>query len=129
MGAWGFGAFENDTAMDWVGDLEDHDNHDILESAFLSVINVSVAEMTECCEALAAAEVVAALHHAPSEQVPDEVLDWIEKHPDLTESLRDKAVQAIEAMLSDSELRELWEEADDLDVWKDELEDLVVRLK
>ncbi|MFP6580929.1 MAG: DUF4259 domain-containing protein [Candidatus Hydrogenedentota bacterium] len=129
MGVWGFGAFENDTAVHWVHDLEDAKDHTVLETAFLSVLNVSVAAEMDCCEALAAAEVVAALHKAPSESVPDEVTAWIKEHPTLTESLRDKSIQATEAMLSDSGLRNLWEEEDDLDVWKDELEDLIQRLK
>lgn len=129
MGVWGFGAFENDTAVHWVNDLEDAQDHSVLESAFQAVLNVSVAGETECCEALAAAEVVATLHKAPPESVPDEVLAWTKKNPTLTESLRDKSIQAIDAMLSDSELRNLWDEEDDLDVWKDELEDLIQRLK
>lgn len=129
MGTWGFGAFENDVALSWISDLEEVEDLTVLDASLQAVINTSVPAETECCEALAAAEVVAALHKAPSMSLPDSVLDWVEKHPVLTDAIREKAVAAIEVLLSDSELRDLWAEEDDLDVWKEELEDLIQRLK
>lgn len=129
MGAWGFGAFENDAALSWVGDLEDVENLSVLDSTLQSVINTSVPGETECCEAFAAAEVVAALHKAPSPMLPSSVKDWVSKFPSLTDALREKAIDAVDEVLSDSELRELWVEEDDLEVWKEELGDLLQRLK
>lgn len=129
MGTWGFAAFENDVALTWIGDLEEVEDLSVLDSSLQGVINLTTPSETECCEALAAAEVVAALHKAPSMILPSSVLDWVEKHPTLTDALRQKAVDALEVVMADSELRDLWVEEDDLDVWKEELEDLFQRLK
>ncbi len=129
MGTWGFGAFENDAALSWIGDLEDSKDLSVLDASLQAVINTSVPGETECCEAFAAAEVVAALHKAPSMMLPNGVLDWIDSNPNLTDALREKAIEALEVVLSDSELRDFWAEEDDLDVWKEELEDLLQRLK
>ena len=129
MSIWGFGAFENDDALAWLGDLEDAENQSILDTALQLVINASVPPEHDCNEALAAAEVVAALHNSPAYVLPKEVLDWVKSHPATTDALREKALQATEVVLSDSKLRDFWDEEDDLDVWKDELEDLIIRLK
>jgi hypothetical protein len=129
MGTWGFAAFENDVALTWIGDLEDIEDLSVLDSSLQAVINLSTPSEIECYEALAAAEVVAALHKAPSMMLPSAVLDWVEKNPALTEALREKAIDALGVVLADSELRDIWVEEDDLDVWKEELEDLLLRLK
>ena len=129
MSIWGFGAFENDDAIAWLGDLEDAENQSMLDTTLQLVINASVPPEHDCNEALAAAEVVAALHNSPGYSLPKVVTDWVKAHPDTTDALREKALIATEVILADSELRHFWAEEDDLDVWKDELEDLVLRLK
>ena len=129
MSTWGFGAFENDDAIAWLGDLEDASDQTILDGALQMVINASVPPEHDCHEALAAAEVVALLHKSPGYSLPTEVLNWVKSHPNKTDALREKALQATEVILADSELRLYWVEEDDLDVWKDELEDLIIRLK
>jgi hypothetical protein len=129
MGAWGFGAFENDSAQHWIGDLEEVDNLTMIDQTLQAVINTPVPPETDCCEALAAAEVVAALHKAPSPTLAEEAASWIKKNPNLTDALREKALEAVTVILSDSELRDVWVEEDDLEVWKEELEDLILRLK
>lgn len=129
MSTWGFGAFENDDAIAWLGDLEDADDQSILDHALQLVVNASVPPEHDCNEALAAAEVVAVLHKFPGYSLPKEVLTWVKSHPNKTDALREKALQATEVILSDSALRNIWDEEDDLDVWKDELEDLIIRLK
>lgn len=129
MSIWGFGAFENDDAIAWLGDLEDAEDQGILDHALQLVVNASVPPAHDCNEALAAAEVVALLHKSPGHSLPKEVTNWVKTHPNKTDALREKALQATEVILADSELRNIWEEEDDLDVWKDELEDLIIRLK
>jgi hypothetical protein len=129
LSTWGFGAFENDNALAWLGDLKDAPNQTILNNALQLVINASVPPEHDCNEALASAEVVAALHNSPAYSLPKEVTDWVKAHPDTTDALREKALLTTEVILTDSKLRQYWVEEDDLDVWKDELEDLILRLK
>lgn len=64
MGAWGVQAFENDDAMDFAADLVDADSLDVVATSFEAIVPGEYLEAPDCCIALAAAEVVAALRGA-----------------------------------------------------------------
>ena len=138
MGAWGTGNFENDTAMVWVGDLQEGGDADRVEAALKQVIDPdSAAELDadEGCRALAAAEVVAvAMGHPPSVDPPDqETIDdlrtWAIDHPQVG-VLAPIARRAVDRVAQPgSELRELWfEDDDDGKAWTKVLDDLRARL-
>jgi hypothetical protein len=138
MGAWGCGSFENDEALDWVYDLEQSKDLSLIAGT-LNAVTESVddyLDATDCSMALAAAETVAALAGRPESSLPEEVARWVkerqkessQEHSLVDESVMAKARQAIEAILSDSELKELWEETDDLEQWKATVTDLLKRL-
>ena len=74
MGAWGEGVLENDTAVDWLGDLEEQPQ---LETVTIALGDAAgeddYLDASAGCEALVAAELVAyALGRPPSE--PEERL-------------------------------------------------------
>ena len=73
MGAWGISAFENDNALDWLGDFCDNPNEQSLEDAFAAVneIGEEYLEAPESDEALIAAEVIASLLSLPSSNLPE----------------------------------------------------------
>ncbi len=134
MGSWGVLPFENDDALDWVWELEDAEDFAVLE---LSLEHVAAAEPNEYVEAadaeeaLAAAEVVAALLGKPLEELPEPVEAFLERNrskkpnPELV-SLAAKAVKRIQ---TSSELKELWEASDDAEKWDEVVDDLLSRLK
>jgi len=72
LGTWGTEAFANDDALDWIAELEGADDDRFLQEALQVVIQDEGAylEVPECNIALAAAEVVAALHGHPSHDLP-----------------------------------------------------------
>jgi hypothetical protein len=110
MGAWGAGSFENDSACDWVMDLCESEDDSIIQEALLFVINTDdYIEVDEASEAIAAAEVVAAIKGFTSESLPEEVSTWIQEHKaaDLP-SLVSQSLQAINRIETDSELKDLW---------------------
>jgi Domain of unknown function (DUF4259) len=82
MGAWDFGPFDNDNALDWVWDLEESSDTSVLVEAFERVTGIGeeYLESDECCEAIVAAEVVAALKGRPLAKLPEGVKDWVEGH-------------------------------------------------
>jgi len=130
MGTWGLGSFENDDALDWLIDLESASDTSILRDT-LFLVNESkddYLDASDSCYALAAAEVVAALAGKPSANLPLEVAKWIEDKGKPSNELISSAKQAIRAVLEDSELKELWEETDDYEVWVSEVEGLLDRL-
>jgi hypothetical protein len=130
MGAWGLSSFENDDALDWVIDLESTSDMTILEETLSLVINSEedYLDASECSMALAAAEVVAALGGMPPAELPDEVVQWVKGKGKPDSSLVSKAKQAIQAILDGSELKELWEETDEFDLWVADVKGILARL-
>ncbi len=131
MGAWGLSSFENDDALDWVIDLEKAPDMGILEGTLSEVLDSEeeYLDASVCCFALAAAEVVAALGGNPSEKLPEEVAQWVEGKGKPASSLVSIAKSAIQAVLDDSELKELWEETDEFELWHADVEGLLERLE
>ena len=139
MGAWGHGSFENDTALDWVSELTERrgffvfkkaGGFSVLEKA-LEVVPDTPLDADAGSEALAAAEVIAALMGKGRDCLPKELAEWVSNaQPVDVEPLRTKALKALDAVLSeDSELRELWEESEDFEAWKSDVEGLRSLLK
>jgi hypothetical protein len=131
MGAWGVGSWDNDDAGDWVYELE--------ESKDLGFVIETLRAVTEpeddylespiCCEALAAAEVVAAGNGKPGVGLPEEVQAWLVKvNPGIDSKILGMARHAVETIGKKSELLELWEESDSLLEWQEAMADLKARL-
>ena len=79
--------------------------------------------------AVAAAEVVAAGLERPYVELPDEVTAWIAARSGAGWStLVPVAVRAVNRVLDESELRELWDEAPDGEAWMADVTDLLERL-
>ncbi len=107
-GSTGFGAFENDHALDWADDLERakdplafyrEDSRQLLEI---------IGRLAECDCALAAAEVVAALQGNASRHLPDNLKELLaDRTEQPAEQFRTMAIEACQKILEDSELKEL----------------------
>jgi hypothetical protein len=126
MGNWGTGIFENDTAMDFVGGLGDHPENaeNVLREALETAAHMDDGELDsdEGAGALAAAAVVS-IAQGDSPVTPPESLEdnlrQICRHVPI--DLAPLAIEAIDKVLGDeSELRELWGEAESLDEWQAE---------
>jgi len=142
MGAWGIKTFENDGAMDWLGDfLEEPSEKRILDTfspqttviqpGFIGKLmgkkSESIPAELEGDEVLAAAEVVASILGRPSANNPDELSS--PPSINLSPATVAKALAAIDAIMNESNLKECWEETEDFQSWKAEVEDLRTRLK
>jgi hypothetical protein len=130
MGAWGSGPFENDDACDWVYELEE--SHDLTAclSTLMSVrTTTDYLELDGGAQAIAAAEVVAALSGRARSDLPEAVDAWISQHPiDPTADDLALAVAALDRVLApDSEIRALWAESGD-EPWRSGVDDLRDRL-
>ena len=133
MGTWGTGTFENDSALDWVGQLTESQDDSVLDAAFDAVIETEedLIDADDCSNALAAAEIVAAMSGKSSGTLPDGVAAWMKGKPKPGEDLVQKAREAVAEVLTDqSELLELWKDAepDDFKGWKSGVDDLKRRL-
>ena len=135
MGTWGVGPFENDTACDWKYDLEEIDDHRLIESTLRKIddAGTNYLKAPEADEAIAAAETIARLKGSfyVRNAYTETVDAWVAKHNfDPPQELVDSAIKAMERILTPpSELLELWEESDEFGDWKQQMEDLKTRLK
>jgi hypothetical protein len=133
MGAWGELAFDNDTANDWAYGLDEVDDLSLVESALVELEDVGDEYLDQdiACNALAACEVLARLlgNFGYRNAYTEKVDNWVAAHPTKPElGLLIRARGAIQRVLGEeSELRQLWEEADG-DSWRKTVEDLRQRL-
>ncbi len=134
MGAWGNRGFDNDCAMDFVGDFLDAPKVKLLDEAFRKITDApsdKYLEAPDCEEAIAAAEIVAALVGSPIADVPDRLASWIR---DGSSSFRADpailalAIQSVRRISTQSELQELWADVDESEPWQREMADLERRL-
>jgi hypothetical protein len=132
MGTWGFGAFDNDDALDWLDELKDSGDLSPLEEAINNVLESGdggYIEIPEASIALAAAEVIASLLGNPGGELPEEIAGWLSgKGDSIDPDLVARAREAVARVSTDSELLEVIEESDDAAEWKHRVIDLLARL-
>ena len=128
MGAWGFKNFENDGAADFVYDVFDNGKKVIFQ-AIQKIVKAKPDEYLEapdCEEALAAIEILAAAKNNPSSDCNPDIIKWLQKNDVLKfknglfgpkVDLVPLAEKALDRIINDSELRELWEESEQFDEW------------
>ncbi|MFY0255887.1 DUF4259 domain-containing protein [Chitinophaga sp. 30R24] len=130
MGAWGTRNFENDGSQDWIFDLIDNKDGGLVADTLSRIINnIETLEIPDCEEALAAAEVVAALVSRPSEDFPEDPMDKLDVLNLIgTKALRQLAVTAINKIVAASEMKNHWEQEGQLDAWIAVEQGLIKRL-
>jgi hypothetical protein len=132
MGAWDIGPFDNDDASDWLYDLEKSADGSLISSTLQVVADIGddYLEAPDCANALAAAEIVAALRGRPIDEFPEEAEAWVDAHRGVeVSSLVAIALAVIQRIRTNSELKELWDDSDDAAKWYATLDDLASRLK
>ncbi|MCR5890099.1 DUF4259 domain-containing protein [Hymenobacter sp. J193] len=131
MGTWGYRNFDNDTAADFAADFRDQPSEALLLAALATAAEEEeYIDADDASEALAAAEIVAAILGKPSKDFPADLIPVIVKlDAGESEDLRELAQEAVEAVRKQSELQELWAETSDADAWQQELQGLLNRLE
>lgn len=154
MGAWGLGSFENDDAMDWVGEVEEDGSlrpvRRALDSALSADADFGISGEAEL--GVAAAEVVAAMQGKPSDGLPEELRTWLEGRPwqrrgllgrvfgkpggassdhapaEIVEPLAAKAREVVNRVMRDEGMRDRFMNAADIAAWETGLRGLLGRL-
>ena len=126
MGTWGIGAFENDDATDWLLGLGKPSWSGELKDSFTKILDGS-RELTDCCYAVAAAELVSSkmvMRHG----LPADAMGWLEaQHRKPGKAICRLLHRALDAILKDSELQALWYESDSYGDWYEVLRSSQVR--
>ncbi|MGI8905560.1 MAG: ankyrin repeat domain-containing protein [Candidatus Sumerlaeaceae bacterium] len=131
MGGWNTKPFGNDTASDWLYELQKAADDRILTSALQAVqgasprIDASTGEI-----ALAAATVVWAARNEPVKTLPEIAQAWV-KHRGYVppDAIVDMAIFAVQLVLQASELRELWKESRSFSKWENQTAQLLRELQ
>jgi hypothetical protein len=128
MEAWGTGSFENDDAADWLAELGTIAPDDMAQIFLQAAENPGYLEVPASSVVVAAAEVIAALNGSPAEEVPPEIVKWTTNRQASTQELKALALRALERVRKNSELKDLWLEADGLNDWIAAIQDLQTRV-
>jgi len=131
MGAWGHKSFENDSALDWLGDLADGEKSLVGEAldAVTSADEDDYLEVDEASAALAAAELVAAALGKGDDRLNEDAAAWLEEHRAVAQGIgAARARKAVERVYKASELRELWDENGEDTEWHADVRELLARL-
>ncbi len=118
MGAWGHGYFENDTAFDFMADIEESNNpKQIIENALDTAIESDYLDSDEGDAVIIAAIYIDRYINGTkySSEDSDEPLDvdtFPDRNPNINlQDLKQKAIEALNKVINDeSELNELWAE-------------------
>ena len=129
MAGWGTGSFENEDAVNWIAELPSIDSDGLKKILVRAADESDYLEAPDASIVIAAAEVIAALKGAPAERAPREVMDWVGKSktawpPDSNQL----AIRAVERVRRNSELKDLWLQAEGLNEWIASLQELQNRL-
>ncbi len=131
MGAWGWGAFDNDDSGDWLEELQESADATLIADALDVVVTAEEGELevTEASQGVAAAEIVAALRGQPPEELDEMAQEWVAANARLdVRDLVSVAREALQRIRTDSELKELWDESKDRSQWYASLDDISRRL-
>jgi len=131
MAGWATGSFENDNAQTWLPQLTSLSVEDLQLLLSRAADNADYLEAREASVVVAAAEAIAALKGEPSPAAPKEIVEWAQKVKSEDFSIPDLnglAIQAIQRVRTNSELKDLWLEAEGLNEWSAGLRDLEKRL-
>jgi hypothetical protein len=131
MGAWGTRNFENDGSQDWIFDLMDNRDGGLVSDTMARIINNhEPLEVSDCEEALAAAELVAALVGKPSDDFPEDPLEQLDSlNLIATRALRNQAIATVNKIIAGSGMKNYWEQEGNLDSWMAIETNLIKRLE
>lgn len=124
MGAWGAGPFDNDDALDAI---DEFDSVEAIGAQFTVAGLEGYIEADQASLIIAAAECVAAMRGHPHPDLPNELAERTSTFGKPSLELFNSARDNISAVMSRSELCELWAEEGSGD-WNREMTDLVARL-
>lgn len=130
MGTWGYKTFENDAAADWLYDLEEATKPEFVLQPLQALIRSrGKADLDDCMESLAAAEVLAGARYEPPRNLPRIARSWVKRVALVPRDADLKmAIRAVAKIEADSELADEWQAAGKLSAWQKEVKRLVQRL-
>ena len=138
MGAWGHGYFEDDSALDFVAEVESHsDPKNLFRESLETAIDSEYLDYSDATAVIVACayidrQILGTPFSSPEQEEPMGVDTFSERNPGIDLSdLRQMAVNALKKVIGEnSELNELWEEnEEEYPLWKAGIEEMIGRLE
>jgi len=129
-GAWGEGSFENDDALDWIGQCTQSTGTKVVSTTLTAALKAQYIEAPEGSAAVAAAEVVAAAQGKPNPGIPKELRAWLERQPKAELAALSSLARQVLRKVRDpkaSELKQLWSEGKS-NRWESRIAELEARI-
>jgi len=134
MATWSTEPFGNDSAVDWSYGLEQVNDLSLIDNALDRVLACGndYLESPEAEEAIAAIDVIARLkgNFYVQDSHTESADTWVAAHALIpTPALIDKAIRVLDRIGTEpSELYELWQEGEDFDEWRQQIDSLRARI-
>ncbi|MCD2425926.1 DUF4259 domain-containing protein [Niabella pedocola] len=137
MGTWGTGYFENDTALDFMGDIEEADDpKELFEETLAETMDMDFLDADQGAAVIVIGAYIDRQRNGTQYSAPEhpgsiDIDTFPDRHPDIDFSeLRTTVIKALKKVLAnDSELNELWAENEGAyPVWRRNIEMLIERL-
>jgi hypothetical protein len=140
MGAWEFGPFENDAALDWLADFLESPEVGLawaplsgckaarVRRALRRPYRNKHLDMGVTEEAVAACEVIAAVGGKPVESASDELREWARGTALSLDSQRPAALRVAKFLRDAPAFKELFFDPEDHPKWQAHMDDLIGRL-
>jgi hypothetical protein len=128
MPGWGSGSFENEDAQNFLGRLNSVEVGD-LKQMLAHAADLDYVDAVESSVVIAVAEIVATARGNPPQAVPGQIAEWVGKIEGAPSSeMAELARLAVDKVRTNSELKDLWLEAEGLNEWSAALRNLQARL-
>jgi hypothetical protein len=128
MVGWGSGSFENEDAQNFLGRLNSVEVGD-LKQMLVNAADQDYVGAPESSVVIVVAEVVATARGKAPQAVPNQIAEWVSKIDGAPSSeMSELARLAVYKVRTNSELKDLWLEAEGLNEWSAVLRDLEDRL-
>ena len=129
MPGWGAGSFENDDAQNFLVALDSKQPADLKQVLAHAADEADYLDASRSSAVIVVAEVVATAKGAPPQTVPSQIAEWVSKVEGApSAAMNDLACRAVNKVRMNSELKDLWQEAEGLNEWSAGLRELEARL-
>ena len=131
MAAWGAGLFEDDLTTGFIAEIVRPEGMAVLGRALAEARQTSGHLLYEpAIRALIAAEALAAFGGRPASVLPAELAAWAAhgRAGEVPPALWPLAAAAVQRVMEDSEILELWARSEELGRWIAKVDDLLARL-
>ena len=131
MGTWGHEYDQNDDAADFLDDVADARDWELISNRLDAYVSAGGYEDAQ--QTVAALEIVATALGRPPEDMRPDLAAWASEQRENASRLLPRAFEAVDLVIAKSELSELWNESvvdpDDRSGWQASMESLSERLR